>query len=77
MAKKQTHVIRIYNSSKQMIPIQVKPPAGDFYLHEQQIQLYPGRDVTLPKDHVIEDQISNLKSKAFIQVTYDSSTLEE
>lgn len=77
MAKKKTHTIRIYNSSKQMIPLQVKPPAGDFYLHEQQVRLYPNKEVTLPKDHVLEEQITNLKAKSFIKVTYDSEALEE
>lgn len=75
MAKKTTHVIRIYNNSKQMIPLQVKPPAGDFYLHEQQITLQPGKDVTLPKDHILEDQINNLRLKSLIKITYDSQEL--
>lgn len=72
MAKKKTHTIRIHNTSKQMIPLQVKPPAGDFYLHEQQVRLYPNKDVVLPKDHVLEEQITNLKAKAMIKVSYDS-----
>lgn len=69
--KKKRPMIRIYNCSKQMIPLQVRPPGSDFYTNEQQIRLNPGKDVSLPKSHTREDQIDNLRQKRMIQVIYD------
>ena len=68
----KTEVIRILNISKQTIRLQVKPPEGDFFLHEQQVGIAPGKFVTLPKDHLIETQINNLRANRFIKVVYDS-----
>jgi len=73
MAK--TEIIRIYNRSKQTVPLQVKPPAGDFFLHEQAVQLRPGKTVNLPKSHVNEQQIENLQRRMVIQVIFDSETV--
>lgn len=72
-ARKRTEVIRIYNKGKQVIPLQVKPPKGDFYLHEQQIHLRPGKSVLLPKEHVRMDQVTNLTAKGMLKTTFDSS----
>lgn len=72
-ARKRTEVIRIYNKGKQTIPLQVKPPKGDFYLHEQQIHLRPGKSVLLPKEHVRMDQVTNLTAKGMLKTTFDSS----
>ncbi len=77
MAKIKDGVLRIYNSSKQMIPIQVKPPGGDFYTSEQQIRLAPGKDVVLPKSHLRMAQIDNLKRRRMLKVVYDSDTADE
>lgn len=74
MAKQKSHVIRIYNSSKQMIPIQLRAPGGDFYTSEQQVRLNPKTDVQLPKSHLRMDQIENLQKKGLIRVVYDSET---
>lgn len=68
----QTEVVRIYNRGKQTIPIQVRPPNGDFYLHEQQVYLQPGKSVMLPKDHLLMDQVTNLSGRGMLQITYDS-----
>jgi hypothetical protein len=75
MAKKKakSDVVRIYNNSRQMIALQVRAPGADFYTHEQQVRLHPGKDVVLPKTHLREEQIKNLQAKRMIKVLYDSS----
>lgn len=73
MAKQRTEFIRLSNRSTQTIPIQAKPPGGDFYLHEQQIHLRPGKSVVLPRDHVLNDQIVNLVARGYLRITADAS----
>jgi len=72
MAKKKTHVVRIYNNSKQMIPLQVRAPGGDFFTSEQQVRIMPGKDVLLLKSHLRADQVDNLAKKGLVRVVYDS-----
>lgn len=60
-----------------MIALDVKPPKGDFFLHRQQIYLYPKKYVTLPKDFALLKQIENLAKKRFIKILYDSEAREE
>ena len=64
--------IRIYNRSKQMIPLQARVPGGDFYTSEQQIRLNPGQDALVPKSHLLMDQVQNLQKRGMIQIYYDS-----
>lgn len=71
MAKKKSAIVRLYNRSKQMIPIQVRTPGGDFFTSEQQIRVNPGKDVALPKSHLRMEQIENLQKRRMIQVVYD------
>ncbi len=73
----QSHVVRVYNRSKQMVALQACPPGGDFYINESQVRLSPGQHVLLPKSHLNWDQIKNLQAKQILQVTYDSQALEE
>lgn len=70
--KARSATIRLYNCSKQMIPIQVRTPGSDFFSNEQQVRLLPGRDVVLPKSHLLEEQIDNLRRRRMLQVSYDS-----
>ena len=72
----KSDVIRVYNRSKQTIPLQVKPPRGDFFLHEQAVHLGPGKTVKLPKSYVNSSQIENLQRRREIQVIYDSELIE-
>ena len=65
-------VVQIYNCSKQMIPVSVRPPGGDFFLHEQTIYLRPGKTVRLPKNFLNESQIANLTAKRMIRILHDS-----
>ena len=65
-------VVRLYNCGKQMIPVQVKPPKGDFYLHEQTVYLRPGKTVKLPKSYLNQAQIRNLQANRQIKVLFDS-----
>jgi hypothetical protein len=74
MARAKSEVVRIYNNSRQMIALQVRAPGADFYTHEQQVRINPGKDVVLPKTHLREEQIKNLQAKRLIKVVYDSST---
>ena len=75
--KRKTHTQRLLNSSRQLVKIQVKPPQGDFYLHEQQVSLRPGQSTLLPKDHLRPEQIHNLQARGVLKVIYDSETAEE
>lgn len=77
MAKNKSHVVRIYNCSNQLIPLQVRAPGSDFYSNEQQVRIGPNQDVLLPKSHLREDQIKNLQSRRMIKVVYDSERNEE
>ena len=60
--------VRIYNISDQMIPLQVKPPNGNFFTSEQQIRLAPNDHIELPKEYLLSDQIKNLKNKGFLKI---------
>lgn len=75
--KKKSHSIRIYNSSKQTIPLQARAPGADFYTGEQQVRIAPGKDVLLPKSHLRMDQIENLQKRGMIKVFYDSEVADE
>jgi len=73
----KTRVVRLYNSSKQMIPLQVRAPGSEFYTGETQVRLDPGKDVLLPYGHLREDQINNLKRRGMIKILHDSQTAED
>lgn len=77
MKKKKSHVVRVYNCSKQMIPLQVRAPGSDFYSNEQQVRIKPGQDALLPKSHLREDQIKNLQARRMIKIVHDSERIEE
>lgn len=66
MAKAALEFTKITNTSRQMVPIQVKPPAGDFYLHERSVRLGAGKSVVLPSDHLMPSQLENLKARTMI-----------
>ena len=68
------HTITVYNRGRQVIPLQVKPPGGDFFLHEQTVHLHPGKHVTIPKSYANSSQIKNLQAKRQIQILADTET---
>ena len=70
--KETNFVVQLYNCSKQMIPVSVRPPGGDFFLHEQTIYLRPGKTVRLPKNFLNDSQITNLTTKRMIRILHDS-----
>ena len=72
MAKTKSAVVRIYNCSKQMIALQLRPPGSDFFRNEQQVRINPGNDALLLKSHLRIEQVTNLQKKRMIQVVYDS-----
>ena len=69
---KAVRMVRIINNSKQMIPLQMRPPGTSFYRNEQQIRLNPGKHAMLPYDHLRADQIENLQKKGIIRIIFDS-----
>lgn len=69
MAKKIV-ICKLYNCSKQMLCIQVRNQNADFYTSEQQIRLHPGKEVSIPKDHLLIDQINNLQQRGMIRSSY-------
>ena len=75
MAK--THVVRVYNNSKQLIQLQVRAPGSDFFTNEQQVRIPPGENVLLPKSHLRQDQVENLQKRGFIKIVYDSQAVEQ
>lgn len=60
--------VRIYNKSHQTVSIQARPPGGDFFIHEQQIHIPPGKDATLPRDHLLLDQVTNLAARGLVRL---------
>lgn len=69
--------IRIYNCSKQLVPLQMRPPGAEFFTNEQQVRIRPGQDVMLRKDYLNQEQIANLRARKIIQVTYDSELISD
>jgi hypothetical protein len=72
LSREANHVVQIYNCSNQMVPISVRPPRGDFFLHEQTIYLQPGKNVRLPKSFLNDSQIANLTTKRKLKILHDS-----
>lgn len=60
--------VTVTNVSNQMIPIQVRSPAGDFYLEERQARINPGRSIQLPRNFLNQGQLENLKSRHHVQI---------
>lgn len=58
--------MRITNRVKQIIPIQVRKPDGDFFAEEQQFRIQSGKSVDLPKRYLNMAQIENLKARGDI-----------
>lgn len=77
MARQKSHSLRVYNSSKQLICLQLRAPGSDFFSNEQQVRLKPGQDAELPKSHVRMEQINNLKVRGAIKVLFDSEVEQE
>lgn len=65
--------VRILNISRQMISVQARRPNSDFYLDEQQVRLAPGKDVKLPKNHLMMDQIENLCKRGILRIVSSST----
>jgi D-lyxose ketol-isomerase len=68
MNKLEIKDIVITNRGKQMIPIQVKPPNGDFFYEEHQIRLNPGKSITLPKHFLNWAQIENCQARGNLSI---------
>ncbi len=68
MASSDSNVIRIINISSQMIPLQVSTVGGDFFKDQQQIQLYPNKDIQLDEKYLVSEQVNNLKERGLLKV---------
>jgi hypothetical protein len=64
--------IRLYNQSRQTIPVHVKPEGGDFFLHEQVVYIQPGKSVVVPTSIINNSQIGNLQAKGMLKILHDS-----
>jgi hypothetical protein len=60
--------ITIYNCSAQMIPLQLRKPNSEFYANEQQVRIMSGKQVTLPKSHLMMEQIESLAKQRMIRI---------
>ncbi len=67
MAKKKMEMVIIENCSKQALKFQIRPPKSDFFLHEQQVRLSPGKRVEVPKDYLMWSQVENCKARGLIK----------
>jgi hypothetical protein len=54
---------RVTNVGTQEVSIQIQPPGSDFYVHQKQVRLMPGKGVTIPTNHLLMAQIENLKTR--------------
>lgn len=68
MASSDSNIIRIINTSKQMIPLQVSTVGGDFFKDQQQIHLYPSKDIQLDEKYLVSEQVNNLKERGLLKV---------
>ena len=58
----------ISNCSRQMIPLQVRPPKGDFFYEEHQVRLNPGKSVTVLRRWLNMAQIENCRGRGDISI---------
>lgn len=65
---KNVKFVTICNRSRQTIPLQVKPPGGDFYMQERQVRIPAGKSVQLPADYLMDAQVENLQAKQELQI---------
>lgn len=71
-------VITIHNRSRQLIKINIKTaPGSDFYYSSRDVDLYPGKIVTLPKSRLWPTQLSRLQKRGMISILADSEKLDE
>jgi len=67
MPKPDLKNVIVVNRSRQMIPLQVRRPGGDFYHEEHQIRLKPGESSSpLPKRYLNWAQIENCRGRGDI-----------
>ena len=77
-APRDRETITIHNISKQLIPIHCKhAPGSDFYYGARDVNLHPGKIVTLPKSRLWTSQISRLQKRRMISIISDSRKVEE
>jgi hypothetical protein len=69
MSKLKSEIVTIENCSRQALKFQIRPPKSDFFLHEQQVRLSPGKRVEVPKDYLIWAQVENCKARGLIKTT--------
>lgn len=55
-----------------MIPLHVSSVGGDFFKDQQQIQLYPNKDIQLDEKYLVSEQVNNLKERGLLKVIVTS-----
>lgn len=68
MAFNDSRMIRIINTSKQVISLQVSSVGGDFFKDQQQIHLNPNKDIQLDEKYLVSEQVNNLKERGLLKV---------
>lgn len=71
--QKQQAVVRLYNCSRQQVPIHLNAPKGvDFFFGAQDVRLNPGQHHTFDKSRITPEQVERLSKQGMIRVLYDS-----
>lgn len=61
--------VTVTNISGQMIPLQLRPEGGDFFIHERQARLLAGKSITVPRNYINQGQIDNLRARHEVRVS--------
>ena len=75
---RDSETITIINTSPQLIRIHCRPaPNQDFYYGARDVDLFPGKRVTLPKSRLWTTQISRLRKRGMISIISDSEKVKQ
>lgn len=81
--KEEVVLARITNTSKQMVPIHLRPPIGrngkriDFYFGAEDKRLSPNKSIVVDLSRTYDSQITRLKQKKMISVIIEQDKVEE
>jgi hypothetical protein len=66
---KDREIIRIFNTSNQLISIQLTVAGVDFFRGQQQIHLNPNNHIEVDTKYLIDGQVENLKMKGLLKTS--------
>jgi len=64
--------VTVSNTSKAMLPIQIRKPGSDFYIGERSIYLMPGKSYIDYEENFNFSQISNLSKQSKLKIVKNS-----